>query len=190
MAKRVVVCALLGGLAMFLWSSLIHMASPLGEAGVREIPRDREEAVLHAMRDGIGEEGLYLFPGFGLPPGAPRDEAAQQRWQDRYPTVPHGLLIYHPPGGSLDFPRLLGVEFLSDVLLAAVAAILLGRARLRDYAQRVLFVSLMGLMPFLAIDVSLWNWYGFPLAYALASLVDQLGSFILAGFVLAWQMKP
>jgi hypothetical protein len=190
MAKRVVVCALLGGLAMFLWSSLIHMATPLGEAGVREIPRDREEAVLHAMRDGIAEEGLYLFPGFGLPPGAPRDEAAQKRWQERYLTLPHGVLVYHPPGGALDFPRLLGVEFLSDVLLAAVAAILLGRAKIRDYGQRVLLVSLMGVLPFLAIDVSLSNWYGFPLAYALASLVDQLGAFILAGFVLAWQMKP
>ena len=48
----------------------------------------------------------------------------------------------------------------------------------------------MGVLPFLAIDVSLSNWYGFPLADALASLVDQLGAFILAGFVLAWQMKP
>src|SRR5260370_11240715 len=189
MAKRVEVYALLGGLAMFLWSSLIHMATRLGEAGLREIHRDREDAVLRAMRDGLAEEGLYLFPGFGVSPGAPRDEAAQKRWRDRYLTVPHGVLLYHPPSGALDFPRLLGVEFLSDVLLAAVAAILLGRARIRDYGQRVLFVSLMGVMPFLAIDVSLANWYGFPLAFSLASLVDQLGAVILAGFVLAWQMK-
>src|SRR6266571_5995004 len=121
MAKRVVLCALLGGLAMFLWSSLSHMATPLGAAGVWEIPRDREDAVLHAMHDGIAEEGLYLFPGFGLAPGAPRDEAAQKRWQGRYLTVPHGVLVYHPPGGALDFPS----------LLAAVAAILLGRAKIR-----------------------------------------------------------
>src|SRR5260370_35230228 len=105
MAKRVAVCALLGGLAMFLWSSLIHMAAPLGEAGLREIHRDREDAVLRAMRDGLAEEGLYLFPGFGVPPGAPRDEAAQKRWRDRYRTGPHAVADHHPPTDALAFPR-------------------------------------------------------------------------------------
>lgn len=188
MAKQLVVSALLGGLAMFVWSSILHMATPLGEAGVRELAK--EEAGLEALRDSVSEDGLYLFPGFGLPPGAPRDAAAQQRWMEKYRTQPHGLLVYHPPGGEPNFPALAGVEFLSDVLLSAVAALLLGMARLPGFGQRLLFVSLMGVIPFLAIDVSFWNWYGFPLAASLASLVDQVGAFALAGFVLAWQMKP
>ena len=35
--KRIILAALLGGIAMFVWSSIAHMALPLGEAGVRQM---------------------------------------------------------------------------------------------------------------------------------------------------------
>jgi hypothetical protein len=47
---------------MFVWTSIAHMALPLGEAGIREIPN--ESAVLDAMQSNMGERtGLYIFPG-------------------------------------------------------------------------------------------------------------------------------
>ena len=51
--KRIFLAALLGGIAMFIWTSIAHMALPLGEAGIREIPN--EAAVLSAMQSNIAE---------------------------------------------------------------------------------------------------------------------------------------
>lgn len=70
--KRILLAALFGAVAMFLWTSLAHMALPLGEAGIREIPN--EPAVLDAMQSNIAENaGLYVFPGFGLGPNPSRE---------------------------------------------------------------------------------------------------------------------
>jgi len=36
--KRVFLAGLLGGVAMFMWTSLAHVVLPIGETGVQEIP--------------------------------------------------------------------------------------------------------------------------------------------------------
>ena len=63
--KRIFLAALLGAIAMFIWTSIAHMALPLGEAGIGEIPN--EAAVLSAMQSSIADQaGTYFFPGLGL----------------------------------------------------------------------------------------------------------------------------
>jgi hypothetical protein len=62
---KILFIGVLGGIVMFLWTSIAHMALSLGEAGIREIPN--ESAVLSAMQSNIGEQtGLYIFPGPGV----------------------------------------------------------------------------------------------------------------------------
>jgi hypothetical protein len=34
MTKRIILASVLGGIAMFIWTSTAHMVSPLGEAGI------------------------------------------------------------------------------------------------------------------------------------------------------------
>ena len=61
---RILVAGVLGGIAMYVWTSIAHMALPLREAGINEIPN--ESVVLIAMQSSIGEKtgpGLYVFPG-------------------------------------------------------------------------------------------------------------------------------
>jgi hypothetical protein len=38
MSTRVLLAGILGGIAMFVWTTIAHMVLPLGEAGFREIP--------------------------------------------------------------------------------------------------------------------------------------------------------
>ncbi len=62
---RILVAGIAGGIVMFVWTSIAHMALPLGEAGINEIPN--ESAVLSAMQGSIGDKtGLYIFPGLGV----------------------------------------------------------------------------------------------------------------------------
>jgi hypothetical protein len=74
---------------MFIWMSIAHMALPLGEAGIREIPN--EAAVLSEMQSNIGEQtGLYIFPGPGVGKNATRQEKneAMKRMAKKVATNP------------------------------------------------------------------------------------------------------
>ena len=58
---RVLLAGILGGIGMFAWTSIAHMALPLGEAGITEILN--ESGVLRSMQSNIGDKaGLYIFP--------------------------------------------------------------------------------------------------------------------------------
>ena len=70
---RILFAGILGEFVMFIWTSIAHMALPLGEAGINEIPN--ESAVLGAMQSSIGDKtGLYIFPGLGVGKSATREE--------------------------------------------------------------------------------------------------------------------
>jgi hypothetical protein len=56
---KILLAAILGSIVMFIWTSVAHMALPLGEAGIGEIPN--ESAVLNAMQSKIGERTVSIF---------------------------------------------------------------------------------------------------------------------------------
>jgi len=64
--KKAILGGLLGGLTLFVWGSISHMALPLGEAGVRAIPPAAEGAVLAALKGALSERALYVFPGLDM----------------------------------------------------------------------------------------------------------------------------
>ena len=58
---RILIAGLLGAIAMFVWTSFAHMATPLDSAGFSQMKN--ESVVLSAMKSGVGEKrGLYFFP--------------------------------------------------------------------------------------------------------------------------------
>ena len=89
MFKKLLLAGVLGGLALFAWESIAHMALPLGEAGIRGFA-DHEAPMLAAMKEHIKEPGFYYFP-------APEDKPgqAQSRTRERRPGPPQRA--YEPP---------------------------------------------------------------------------------------------
>jgi hypothetical protein len=183
---RILLAAALGGIAMFVWGAVSHMLTPLGEAGLTSMPAAAEPAVLESLRSNLSADGLYFFPG--MDEAARNDEAAMKEWEQRYAAGPSGLLVYHPHGGPSMTGRQLGIELLGDVLAVAVAA--WAATRMRSYAGRLALVTAFGLAAWFSIEVSYWNWYGFPSAYAMAQLIDQVVGFAAAGLVVAWIVRP
>jgi hypothetical protein len=55
---RIVLAGVLGGIVMFIWTSIAHMALPLGEAGIREIRN--ESAVLGAIQSSMSDKTSIL----------------------------------------------------------------------------------------------------------------------------------
>jgi hypothetical protein len=189
MTRRHFLAGVLGGILMFIWTSIAHMVLPLGKAGIKEIPN--EQAVLSAMQNNIGaKSSLYHFPGFGLGPNPTREERneAMKHMGEMYAKNPSGLLMYHAPGRPLTIGRCFGIEFATELIEAILAVFLLAQTRLATFGARVGFVTVTGILAAIATNVSYWNWYGFPGIYTVSYMFIQVVAFLCVGLVAALVM--
>jgi hypothetical protein len=175
MNKRVLLAGALGAVAMFLWSFIAHMALPLGEAGIRQIPK--EEALLSTMQSTLSEPGLYMFPN--MAPGS--DMAANEQ---KIATGPSGMLLYFPKR-DFAFGQSLGVQFAGQLLQALIAVYLLSLTGLGTFGGRLGFFVLLGVIAAIVTNVPYWNWYGFPATYTSAYMFSGWMEYVCAGLVAA-----
>jgi hypothetical protein len=178
---RVVIAGILGGIAMFIWSTIAHVALPLGQVGLSQMPD--EAAVLAAAHASNGDkDGLYFFPWVD-----PKDPQMMQKEAAAIKANPSGLLLYHAPGhGLVSMAGPLIGEFLKEVLEALIAAFLLSLAVVGTYFGRAGFVTLIGVAATVTTTVSYWIWYGFPTDFTLAAMVIEIGDYLAAGLAIAW----
>ncbi len=191
MAKRIILGGILGGIVLFLWQSVSHLVLPLGEMGIKRI--GNEDGVVAALRQNIQQPGFYFFPAADTTPGMSKGEKqeAMRRAEEKYRTGPNGILIFHPQGGEALSPRQLLTRLEVDVTALLVGAFLLAHVSpLVGFGSRLLFVTLLGLLPGLVVNLPYWNWYGFPTNYTVAQLADHVMGFLAAGLVLAGLVKP
>jgi hypothetical protein len=180
---RIFLAGLAGGIAMFVWTSIAHVALPLGQIGFSQIPD--EAPVLAAMQQAIGNgSGLYFFPWTDM-----KSSNAMAEETAKLKVNPSGLLIYHPPGAPGMTGAMLLTEFAKEVLVSLIAAFLLSRTVLFSYAARVGFVASVGLAATLTTNASYWNWYGFPASFTLAAMVTELAGYLAAGLAIAAILK-
>lgn len=186
MNTKVLLSGIIGGVVIFIWSFISHMLLPLGEAGIKTLPN--EDAVIAALRDNVKAPSIYLFPGFM---SSGMTEAQQAEYNQKREQGPVGFLVYQPGGSPIMFPQRLMIELITNIISAIIAAFLLSQAlgKLTGLGGRVLFVTLLGAVPFFVIDASYWNWYDFPMKYVLAQLTDQVVGFALAGVAMAKMLK-
>ncbi len=188
-AKRILLAGIFGAIAMFVWTSIAHIATPLGMVGFREIPN--EAAVLSAMQGSMGaSQGLYLFPGTGLGPdatSAQRSEA-MKTYQQVLDKNPSGILIYKPAGQKMMEPGQLIAEFGFEFLETLLLAVLLSMTALSTLGSRLGFAVVVGLLAAVTTNLSYWNWYGFPTTYTMATMFTEVMKYIVAGIVVALLM--
>src|SRR5580704_10912732 len=127
-----IAAGLAGAVLMYFWTTIAHVALPLGETGVSSIPN--EAPVLAAMHDSIADKsGFYFFPSVDMKSKtAMADESAKMK------ANPSGILIYHPPGKGVEMmPATLALEFVKEAITALIAAFLLAQTMIAGYAARV-----------------------------------------------------
>ncbi|MEY2483688.1 MAG: hypothetical protein QOK24_2216 [Verrucomicrobiota bacterium] len=188
MTKRIILAGVLGAIAMFIWTAIAHMALPLGEAGIGEIPND--EAVLAALQTSAGNKtGLYILPGMGLGPDATHAQrsAAMKDYEAKLAKNPSGLLMYHPAGSRpMVMAKYLTIEFATELLQALLVVALLAQTRLVTFGGRVGFVTVTGILAAITTNVSYWNWWGFPTVYIASYMFIEIVGFFLVGLVAAF----
>lgn len=192
MTKRILLGAGAGGIVVFLVGSLLHAVLGLGEVGVKGIPQ--EEALLLAMRAAVHESGFYYFPAPNMTPGRSKEQvqADNAAFTAKSKQEPSGILVFTAPSGSpMNFGKLLGGEFVIDVIAAFVLACILamcagGRS---SYWKRVFAVTFAGLFAGLFLGLEYWNWYNFPSNYTCAYIATVLIDWFFAGLAMAAIVK-
>jgi hypothetical protein len=182
--KRIILAGILGAIAMFMWSAVAHMFTPLGEAGMSEIPN--EPAVLSAVQASIGaNHGLYRFPGLGVGPSATREQKnqAMQQYQAKLDQNSSGILIYHPPGAKGLTPSKFAIEFLTEFIEALIVAFLIANSRATTLGGRIAIGLVVGIAAATTTNVSYWNWDGFPANYTMAFMCIEVVAYLVAAIV-------
>lgn len=181
---RLLIAALIGGIVMFVWSAVAHMALPIGEMGMKVAVE--QDAALSALQAAATQgPGVYMLPGFE--PEKMSDQAFVDAFRQKYQASPYALVIYQPGGN----PALISMvpnlikQFVTDVLAALVVAWVLALATL-GYWRRVLVAGAMGVFAWLAISLPHWNWYLFPTGFTIGTLLEQVIGWLLAGAAIAW----
>ena len=183
---RIVIAGLLGGIVMFFWGFVAHMFLPLGEIGMKTLPIAKQDVVLAAARDALGEPGIYMVPSFENMDDY-GDEAKGTELSARIAANPYAFIVYQPQGVDMvnGMGPFLAREFVTNVLSAILAAFVVSFAAVA-FGLRAALVGAMGLFAWLAVHVPYWNWYRFPLDFTLAGLAMQVIGWLLAGLAIAW----
>src|SRR5437764_10193170 len=118
---KLLLAALLGALAIFLWEFVAHMFTPLGEAGMNYLPKPA--TVSSSLESAIGRKaGMYIFPTGGATAESSGQEKqkAMKGTNEEMKTNASGLIIYTPPGTEFHFRNHVAVEFITDLAKTAV----------------------------------------------------------------------
>jgi hypothetical protein len=180
---RILVAALLGGIIMFFWGAVAHMALGLGNVGIHQ--PTHEDAVLTTLHDGLGPDpGVYLLPSFD--PHKWGDPAAKAAYAQKAIASPYAMVVYLPQGEDMtQMGHQLAHQWASDTLSALALATLMGLAAF-SFARRMLIATLAPIFAWLSTLVPYWNWYRFPGSFTWAALIEQLIGWLLVGAVMAW----
>jgi hypothetical protein len=181
---RILLAGLAGAIAMFAWTTVAHVLTPLGSTGLSRIPN--EPSVIATMHQSIGDKsGLFFFPWVD-----PNDPNAMTKEAQLMKTGPSGLLLYHPAIASMMTWQQPAMEFAKQLVTSLIIAFLVSMTALGTYVGRAGFVALLGLAAGSTTNISYWIWYGFPTAYSLAYTFIDVVAYIAAGLAIAAIVRP
>lgn len=188
---RVIVAGVVGGLLVFAAGAFSHLALKLegraygrleDEAGLRE----------YLCRNALAP-GIYMFPQMAVDFDQMPADLKEKEWSrvsELYKQGPSANLIIAPTGEDVMGPKKLGLEALTDIVAALIAAWVVSRARGAGVLTRWLIVLLLGAFTWVSTSASFAIWYHFPWPFILDGLYCSLIEWGAAGVAIAIIVRP
>lgn len=182
--KKLLISALAGGVALFIWGWLAWVL-PIHTGSMRTI--NNEEAVITAMEMNIEQRGVYVFPGMS----AAADQTATDEWTQKYEEGPVGMIIYDPAGSNPMSPAQMIIGLIISILSAFFVSWFLSRstAAASTYIARVAYCGMLGIFVSVSVHLVNWNWMGFPPDYSIAWIIDTVIGWVVAGLAISAIIK-
>lgn len=184
---RFLLAALAGGLAMFVWTSFAHVATPLGYTGFSTLKNDVAVRTALASSEGAGT-GLYMYPAYN--PKATNADAEMARFNAMTKTGPSGLILYRPAGRAAETGLdTLGSELLLEVIEALMLTFVIARSTAQTLISRMVLSLAVGIAAGLTTNGSQLVWYGFPTDYTCAQLLIDALRYLAAGLAISLVLR-
>jgi hypothetical protein len=182
---KILLGGVVAGIVIFFWGFVAHMLLPLGEMGLRSIPK--EDDLTAAIKKEVREPGLYFVPGRDMSKSQSQEE--MEAYTAKLTKGPYGFMVIYPDGRDVSMSKRVPIELGTNLVCALLAAILVSQLR-PGFSVRVASVTLVGFLASIMTLVPYWNWYGFPTDFTLAQIVEKTVGWLLAGIVLALIVRP
>lgn len=175
MTRRILLAAVLGTVALFFWTAVANTVFRLGpRMEMRQVPDER--SVYELVRQNVTEPGGYtLNPALTVagefPPGEPVFRLQYSGFG-------------HEAAGTLMLVQVLlafGGTLLATLLLLATSE----RVRSR-FSRRFVFLMGIGVLVAMFSDLTRFDIGGQPASFALLAAASTVGSWVLAGGLMAW----
>ncbi len=168
---------IVSAVAVFLGSSLVHMALKYHKADYRRL--SNEEAVREALGKQDNAPGVYAIPYCGE-----MREMKDPAMKAKYEKGPVALISIYPKGVPF-MPKFLGLWFLFSLFVSFTAAYV-ARHTLQPGADPMTVMRITGTVAFAAYGLSHVSdsiWRGEPWSNTLRALLDAVIYSVLTGLV-------
>jgi hypothetical protein len=181
---RVLVAGVIGGIVLFIWGAVAHMALPIGEMGMK-VATNQDAALAAISASATPGAGVYMLPG--MTPEEWGNEETRKAFAEKAKASSYAFVIYQPGGNPVNVSMgpALGKQFVGDTLVALLVAWLMSLAPFA-FGRRVLIGTVVGLASWVAISIPYWNWYMFPTDFTIGALLDVGLGLLIASVPMAW----
>ena len=175
--KKVVISIVCGAVILFVWNAISWMVIPLHSNSLQNLPQG---AIDTNILQNIPHPGVFHSPGL---PEQDTPEAWQQLIEksQRGPVV--SLMVVLPKGVDPLSPQKFLSSLLLNIFMVVIAIALIKLAGIESYKKRLAFFIMLSLL-IATVHLSQMIWFGFPLYYTFANIIDPVVSWTLVGLVL------
>lgn len=175
-SKKFIITTIVGTLIFFVWYAISWMALPFHSSSLKNIP---EHAIdLETLKTALPGDGIYHYPGYPETSDAETVSTIEKQLE-KGPRV--ALMVYKEGSSSLFDPQ----QFIWGLFINLGTVLLLyyvvsGFAR-RTTKTMVAACLFIGLIIGFVSDLSLMNWYFYPIDFTMANIIDRIVPFVLLG---------
>lgn len=176
---RILVAGLVAGILVFFMGFVEHEL--LGWSARAFSSLDKNAEFRDHVRGHKLDTGMYPFPKM------PKDKTPEEmeRFSKEWKPGPSGFLIVAPPG-DMNMGKMLGGEFVSNVIAALIAAWIVSLiAAEKTFLWRWKAVVLMGIFGWVSISVSNYLWWQFPWTFIRDDLLCTILEWCVGGAAIA-----
>ncbi len=184
MFGKIVRCAVIGGLILFVWSIIAWAIKPWQQDQYSKFKREKE--VREVIKDNAPTSGLYILPNVsGYDHNSKEMEAAKEKMR----TGPYIVAMVDLEGRNPNMLGSLMASLVLKIVAAGLVAWLLLQTPAREYKKSVLFVTVAGLVIAIMSALPLTIWFAFPSTITVRCMFEIIFGWFFAGIAMAKLIK-
>ena len=181
MNSKAIISIVTGTIILFVWSMISWMALPFHGNGFNTIPEDAMD--MTQLKKVMPESGIYHYPGI------PEDnsEATMKKIEDQLAEGPRiTLMAYSTSPSKLMDPKNLIYGFFLNLLTVLLTFFIISKMKLKEKNPILMTCLAIGLILVVISELSMMNWFMFPLKYTIGNIIDHIVSFGILGLLFGY----